>query len=71
MKKSKAERRIPFDQPIKIILLAIHVIGFSAWFGGILNGQSIPFFFVSLTNPSVPQVFCWCFGSFIKKAGNG
>ena len=68
MKKSKAERRIPFDQPIKIILLAIHVIGFSAWFGGILNGQSIPFFFVSLTNASgvllvLQEVY--------KKGGNG
>ena len=34
MAKNKVERRIPFDQPIKILLLAFHAIGFSGWVGG-------------------------------------
>jgi len=50
MQKNKIERRIPFDQPIKIFLLALHAIGFSGWFGGVLNVHNIPSLFPALAN---------------------
>jgi len=50
MQKNKIERRIPFDQTTKVLLLALHAIGFSGWFGGVLNGDNIPLFFPALAN---------------------
>ena len=52
MLKNKIERRIPFDQPIKILLLALHAIGFSGWFGSVLIGDNSPPLFPVLTNVS-------------------
>ncbi len=52
MTNNKIDRRIPFDQPIKILLLALHAIGFSGWFGGVLIGENSPPLFPSLTNVS-------------------
>ncbi len=49
---NKIERRIPFDQAIKILLLALHAIGFSGWFGGVLIGPNSPPFSPVLTNIS-------------------
>lgn len=49
IKSSKKKRNIPLDQPIKIILLFFHFIGFSAWYGGMLSGNSIPFLFPAMT----------------------
>ena len=52
MVKTEIKRQIPFDQPIKILLLALHAIGFSGWFGGVLIGDNSPPFFPALTNVS-------------------
>ena len=52
MQKNKIERQIPFDQPIKILLLALHAIGFSGWFGGVLIGDNVPLLFPALANLS-------------------
>ena len=52
MTTNKIERRIPLDQPIKILLLALHAIGFSGWFGGTLTWENSPPFFPTLTNIS-------------------
>lgn len=52
MVKTEINRRIPFDQPIKILLLALHAIGFSGWFGGLLIGTNSPPLFPALTNVS-------------------
>ena len=51
MQKNEIERRIPFDQPIKILLLALHAIGFSGWFGGVMIGD-VPLLFPALANLS-------------------
>ena len=52
MPKTEIKRQIPFDQPIKILLLALHAIGFSGWFGGVLIGTNSPPLFPALTNVS-------------------
>lgn len=52
MTKTEIKRQIPFDQPIKILLLALHAIGFSGWFGGVLIGTNSPPVFPALTNVS-------------------
>jgi hypothetical protein len=52
MQKNKIERRIPFDQPVKILLLALHAIGFSGWFGGVMTGDNVPLLFPALSNLS-------------------
>lgn len=52
MAKTEIKRQIPFDQPIKILLLALHAIGFSGWFGGVLIGTNSPPLFPALTNVS-------------------
>ena len=52
MTKTEIKRQIPFDQPIKILLLALHAIGFSGWFGGVLIGSNSPPVFPALTNVS-------------------
>ena len=46
------KRQIPFDQPIKILLLALHAFGFSGWFGTVLVGDNSPSFFPPLANVS-------------------
>lgn len=52
MLKTEIKRQIPFDQPIKILLLALHSIGFSGWFGGVLIGENVPGLFPALVNVS-------------------
>ncbi len=52
MVNTEIKRQIPFDQPIKILLLALHAIGFSGWFGGVLIGGNSPPLFPALTNVS-------------------
>jgi hypothetical protein len=52
MAKTEIKRQILFDQPIKILLLALHSIGFSGWFGGVLIGDNVPSLFPALTNVS-------------------
>ncbi len=52
MVKTEIKRQIPFDQPIKILLLALHSIGFSGWFGGVLIGGNVPGLFPALANVS-------------------
>jgi len=52
MRKEELTRRILFDQPIKILLLALHSIGFSGWFGGVLIGENLPSLFPALVNVS-------------------
>jgi hypothetical protein len=52
MVKNEIKRQIPFDQPIKILLLAMHSIGFSGWFGGVLIGHNISVVFPALANVS-------------------
>lgn len=52
MAKTESKRQIPFDQPIKILLLALHAIGFSGWFGGVLIGDNSLPLFPALTNVS-------------------
>ena len=48
-KSTRKERRIPFDQPIKITLLFFHFIGFSVWFGGVVSNGDIPAPFAAVT----------------------
>ena len=52
MVKIEIKRQIPFDQPIKILLLALHAIGFSGWFGGVLIGDNSSPLFPALANVS-------------------
>jgi len=49
IKLTKVKRKIPLDQPIKMILLFFHFIGFSVWYGGIILGNSVPFLFPTMT----------------------
>lgn len=49
MKSTKLNRRIPFDQPIKIILLFFHFIGFSGWYAGTIMGGAPTLFTVMTT----------------------
>jgi hypothetical protein len=49
MESKKAERIIPFDQPIKILLLFFHFIGFSGWYGGTVMGLKDPGIFPAMT----------------------
>lgn len=46
---AKGKRTIPFDQPIKIILLLFHFIGFSVWYGGAVIGVEAPAIFSAMT----------------------
>ena len=52
MAKTEIKRQIPFDQPIKILLLSLHAIGFSGWFGGMLIADHVPGLFPALANGS-------------------
>ncbi|MEW5961118.1 MAG: hypothetical protein AB1801_25610 [Chloroflexota bacterium] len=55
MENTENNRQIPFDQPIKILLLALHATGFSGWFGGVLIGGgngNVPSLFPALANVS-------------------
>jgi hypothetical protein len=52
MVKTVIQRHIPFDQPLKILLLALHAIGFSGWFGGVLIAHEVPALFPTLVNVS-------------------
>jgi hypothetical protein len=52
MLKAEIKRQIPFDQPIKILLLVLHSIGFSVWFGGALIGDNVVSLFPALANVS-------------------
>lgn len=52
MAKTEIERQIPFDPFIKILLLVLHAIGFSGWFGGVLIGDSASLLFPALANVS-------------------
>ncbi len=38
----KKKRTIPFDKPIKLAALILHVVGFSLWYGGAVLGASLP-----------------------------
>jgi len=46
------KRTIPFDQHIKIILLFLHFIGFSGWYGGILAGMKTSALFPAMAGLS-------------------
>ena len=50
--KTETKRQIPLDQPFKILILALHSIGFSGWFGGAVIGANVPRLFPALTNVS-------------------
>lgn len=52
MAQTEINRQIPFDQPIKMLLLALHAIGFSGWFGSVLTGDNMPLLFPALANVS-------------------
>ena len=52
MMEPKINRQIPFDQPLKILLLALHSFGFSGWFGAMLIGNNVPGLFPALSNVS-------------------
>lgn len=52
IKSTKEKRRIPFDSPIKIILLLFHFIGFSVWYGGVIIGDRVPGVFPAMTTVS-------------------
>ncbi len=43
------DRQIPFDQPIKMILLFFHFIGFSGWYAGAIIGSAPALFTVVTT----------------------
>ena len=46
---TKAKRRIPFDKPIKIVILFFHFIGFSVWYGGAVIVGEVPAIFPAMT----------------------
>ena len=48
IKSTKAKRRIPFDKPIKIVILFFHFIGFSVWYGGAVIGGEAPDIFPAM-----------------------
>ena len=48
-KSTEEKRAIPFDQPIKIVLLFLHVIGFSVWYGGMVIKGQISAIFPAMT----------------------
>ena len=48
IKSTKAKRRIPFDQPIKIVTLFLHFIGFSVWYGGAVIVGEVPAIFPAM-----------------------
>jgi len=48
VKSTKAKRRIPFDQPIKIVILFLHFIGFSVWYGGAVIAGEVPAIFPAI-----------------------
>jgi len=52
MKSTKQNRKIPFDQPIKIALLFFHFIGFSWWYGGAIIGDDVAAMFPTITTIS-------------------
>ena len=51
-KPKKAERKIPFDPPIKIALLFAHFVGFSIWYGKAVMGVDVPLLFPVITGVS-------------------
>ena len=42
-------RSIPFDKPIKLVLLLFHFLGLSVWFGGAVSGFDIPVLYPAMT----------------------
>jgi len=36
------KRTIRFDRPIKLVVLTVHVVGFSLWYGGAVLGTNLP-----------------------------
>ena len=48
VKSTKVKRRIPFDQPIKIVILFLHFIGFSVWYGGAVIAGEGPAIFPAI-----------------------
>jgi len=50
--KTENKRQIPFDQPFKILILILHSIGFSGWFGGTMIGANVPDLLPALANVS-------------------
>ena len=48
----KAERKIPFDPPIKIALLFAHFVGFSIWYGKAVMGADVQLLFPVITGAS-------------------
>ena len=52
VKSAEEKRGILFDQPIKIILLFFHFVGFSGWYGGILAGMKTSPLFPVMTGLS-------------------
>jgi len=46
---AEEKRTIPFDQPIKIVLLFFHFIGFSVLYGGMIVKGGIPTIFPAMT----------------------
>ena len=48
IKSTKAKRRIPFDKPIKIVILFLHFIGFSVWYGGAVIAGEVPAIFPAI-----------------------
>jgi hypothetical protein len=48
------KRQIPYDKPIKLVLLALHLVGFSAWYGAaILGAHSATAFTIMATASGV------------------
>jgi hypothetical protein len=50
--KGETTRTIPFDQPAKIVLLLLHAVGFSGWFGGAITSGTVSGLFPGLTTIS-------------------
>jgi len=52
IESTKQKRRILFDQPVKMVLLFFHFMGFSGWFGCVVTGSEVWILFSIMTTLS-------------------
>jgi len=52
MTTSLVKRSMPFDQPIKLILLTLHFVGFAGWYGAVAQNVPVTGIFIGLVSIS-------------------